>query len=216
MTHLAADVRADSTGFLAWILNIAGDEAVSSSSSWVKTTKCFIALLGWDGDIGTLGRTGKATFGQAGGDNKTMVKHLQVFTQFLSVGLLTPVDITGSGGMRDSESTQYQNLISTNLLLPHPTTLQHLLPRTSDCYAYLNLFTTVTTSLGMETLGTADDCEGRRRQFRPYVKVVERGLENARKEGGLLGRAASAAHKVLERGMAAGDGVEDDGDGGEG
>ncbi|KAH0556015.1 hypothetical protein GP486_006043 [Trichoglossum hirsutum] len=215
MTHLAADVRADSTGFLVWILNVAGDEAVSSPPGWVKTTKCFVALLGWDGGVETLGRAGKATLGQTGGDNKTMVKHLQALTQFLSVGLLTPPDTTRSGDIGDSEPTHYQNLISTNLLLPHPNTPQHLFPKTSDCYAYLNLFATVTTSLGMETSGAADDYEGRRRQFRPYIKGVERGLENAKKEGGLLGRVASAAQKTLEKGMAAGDGLEDDGDGDE-
>ena len=210
MTHLAADIRADSTGFLAWVLDAAGEEAVSGSSGWVKTTKCFIALLGWEGGVKTAGGVGKATFGKAGGETKTIVKHLQVFSQFLSVGLLPPNDIPGSpGDVMDTELAHYRSLISINRLLPHPTTPQHLIPKTSNCYAHLGLFVTATTGAGM--LGMTEDCEARRREFRPYIRFVEEGLENGRKEGGLVGRAASAAQKVLAQGMAEGGDEEEGG-----
>ncbi|KAH0543221.1 hypothetical protein FGG08_002482 [Glutinoglossum americanum] len=211
MTHIAADIRADSTGFLLWLLDVAGDEAMGSSSGWVKTTKCFIALMGWGDGVNASRGVGKINFGKAGGDTKTTVKHLQAFMQFLARGLLTPLDPAGSpDDTMDSELTHYHNLISTNLLLPHPTTPQHLLPKTSNCYSHLNLFATATTPSEAETLEIAEDCEARRRLFKIYVKIVERGLEDARREGGLVGRAASAAYRMLERGMAAGEDDKDD------
>ncbi|KAI9761586.1 MAG: rRNA processing protein [Geoglossum simile] len=200
MTHLAADIRADSTGFLAWVLDVAGEEVVSSSSGWVKTTKCFIALLGWGGGVKTAGGVGRATFGKAGEEAKTIVKHLQVFSQFLTIGLIPPNDITGSpSDAMDTDLAHYQSLTSTNLLLPHPTTPQHLIPKISNCYAHLNLFTVATA--GAEALEMTEDCGARRREFKLYVKIVDRGLEDGRKEGGLVGRAASAAQKLLAIGM---------------
>ena len=211
MTHLAADIRVDSTGFLSWVLDVAGEEVVSGPSGWVKTTKCFIALLGWGGGVKTAGGVGKATFSKAGEEAKTIVKHLQVFSQFLTVGLIPPNDIPRSpGNTIDTDLAHYQALISTNLLLPHPTTPQHLIPKTSNCYAHLNLFTVATA--GAEALEMTEDCEARRREFRPYVKIVDWGLEDGRKQGGLVGRAASAAQNLLARGMA-GEGENEDSSG---
>ncbi|KAI9786388.1 MAG: rRNA processing protein [Geoglossum umbratile] len=210
MTHLAADIRSDSTGFLEWALDVIGEEAVSSSLGWVKTTKCFIALLGWERDVKMAGGVGRATFSKAGEETKTIVKHLQVFSQFLTVGLLPTNDVPGSpDDAMDTELTHYQTLISTNLLLPNPTTPQHLIPKTSNCYAHLNLFTVATT--GTEIIGMAEDCEARRRELRPYVKIVERGLEEGKKGGGLVGRAASTAQKLLARGMIGEAGEEEGG-----
>jgi pre-rRNA-processing protein IPI1 len=209
MTHLAADVRVDSTGFLSWLVAAAGEDLVSTSIGWVKTLKCFLALLGWEGAMNGNGTTGKITLGKVN-PSKVTIKHLQALSQFVAVGV-------NSGEELDyypqSDDDRYRDLLRTNLLNPHWTTPQHLLPTSSNCYAYLNLFASGAankTSNGMSEI--AEDVESRRRMIQPFMSALRQGSENLKREAGEVGRAAAAFQKVLAGVAAAGEDHSDEDD----
>jgi pre-rRNA-processing protein IPI1 len=200
MTHLAADVRADSTAFLGWLLETAGHELVSTVQGWVKTTKCFLALFGWEGTVASAGSSGQPTFRKLGGDSKSTTKHLQTLRHFLTLGILLPPKA------KDEISIdQAGNLKGLNQFIPSPHTVQHLLPKTSNCFAYLGLFgtnsnhnssTTTSPSQQMDEVGT------RRGALQPYQNALRSGLAIIIKDGGETGRIASSVDNVLEGGLA--------------
>jgi len=184
MTHLAADIRASTIEILDWLLEVAGQETVSCTGGWVKTLKCFLALLGWQNDDGTTKwSSSKVSFGKAGSEGKALVQNLTVLASFLSVGLLP------------CSETIDEELASN---FPLWDTHYHALPRRSNCFAHLNLFGPPRD----EEAEMYEDREERRRIFHTrFQKPVERGLEASRKEGGEVGRAAAVVARAVIEGI---------------
>ncbi|KAL1881527.1 rRNA processing protein [Paecilomyces lecythidis] len=196
MTHLAADIRLSAVEVLSWLVEVAGLEVVSSAGGWIRTMNCFLSLLGWHTDESSKWTANKSTFGKAGSEGKPMVKVLQVLAEFLRAGLCQPGedDVDMADSAVDGEDTP-SFLGSGGWGFPLFDTSQHMIPAKSAPYAYLNLFGQPRDAEG-EMYETRED---RYRVFaEKFKRAIERGVENARKEGGEVGRASSAVANVLK------------------
>ncbi|KAL8351016.1 hypothetical protein RB601_000834 [Gaeumannomyces tritici] len=201
MTHLSADVRNDSLGVMEWLLDTAGDEVVSCAGGWMKTLNVFAAMLGWSSiaavaaaasagaatssvskttSTTTKGWTSapKSTFGAAKG-GQSYARQLLALAKFLEIGLRPEVVSTSAG------PSAYWNGL-------------YRLPRCSNPFGHLNLF-------GAPRDADSEmyaDREDRQRVFSArWQVVVSKGLEEAKKEGGAVGRAAAILDLAVKDGM---------------
>jgi pre-rRNA-processing protein IPI1 len=181
MTHLAAEIRNDAVLTLEWLLDSGGETVVSCPGGWVKTLKAFMSMMGWAISSGTTKWTSaKTSFGKGG---KAFPKQLTVLTQFLKVGIAR--NATESTFQRGS----HYPLWDVEL---------HMIPLQSNPYAHLNLF-----GPGRDEEGEMyTERESRQRVFRHRFQAsVEKGVENAKREGGEIGRAAAVLGKMLAESM---------------
>jgi pre-rRNA-processing protein IPI1 len=191
MTHLAADIRLSAVEVLGWLVDTAGSEVVSCAGGWIKTLNCFLSLLGWHTAESAKWSANRSSFGKAGSQGRPMVKALQVLAEFLRVGIgkeedLYDGDVNNSNDPERSVSGYYFPLDSS--------VRQNMISNRPAPYAYLNLFGQPRDAEG-EMYESRDD---RLRVFADQFRsVVERGVENARKEGGEVGRASATVFKVL-------------------
>lgn len=196
MTHLAADIRVSAVEVLSWLVEVAGAEVVSCAGGWIKTMNCFLSVLGWHTEESARWSASRASFGKAGSQGKPMLKVLGAFAEFLEAGIGRP-DTTMSDSEGAPEDAGYNNIWP----FPLCQTQLHMIPQTAVPYAYLNLF-------GQPRDEEGEMYEAREDRYRVFAnrfqEAVERGLENARKEGGELGRASSGATKVLREAIAYG------------
>lgn len=189
MTHLSNDVRMTALDAFAWLLEAADQEVVSAAGAWVKTLKCYLALLGWQQYQESNGGPSKwSTVNQVGmrsaGGDKLFVKQLQTFTLFLDAGL----------GKQERGDPQSQ---PNTFPLWH--TQYHMLPNRSNPYGYLNLFGAPRD----EESEAYEDRGDRQRVFKKLaLPQIDAGLEQAKREGGEVGRAAAALRRAVDRGMA--------------
>ena len=182
MTHLAMDIRSSSMDILNWALDVAGSELVSCIGGWVKILNCFLAMLGWPNEEQAASWSStKASFGKAGSESTALVKNLNTMASFLRAGL-EPESIS------DHQASTF----------PLWHVRQHVLPERSNCFAHLNLFGPTRD----EESEMYEDREDRQRVFhRRFQKAIGKGLAEARREGGEVGRAAAIVQKVLVEGM---------------
>lgn len=182
MTHLAAEIRNDALLTLEWLLESGGEAAVSCPGGWVKTLKAFMSMMGWAISSGTTKWTSaaKTSFGKGG---KAFPKQLMVLAQFLKVGI--GCNATETAFQRGG----HYPLWDVEL---------HIIPLQSNPYAHLNLF-----GPGRDEEGDMyTERESRQRVFRHRFQAsIEKGLENAKREGGEVGRAAAVLGKTLAESM---------------
>lgn len=195
MTHLAADIRVSAVETLSWLVELAGLEVVSCAGGWIKTLNCFLSLLGWHTEESAKWSSNRSSFGKAGSEGKPMVKALQTLAEFLRAG----IGKEDEDDDEEMEDIDEQNSESSIFPL-NKTVLQNMIPSKSAPYAYLNLFGQPRDAEG-EMYETRED---RYRVFSEKFRIpIERGLENARKEGGDVGRASAAVAKVLREASSA-------------
>ncbi|EED15344.1 rRNA processing protein Ipi1, putative [Talaromyces stipitatus ATCC 10500] len=190
MTHLAADIRSSAVEVLGWLVETAGGEVVSCPGGWIKTLNCFLSLLGWHTEESAKWSSNRSSFGKAGSEGRPMVKALHALAEFLRAGISSDDGeaIIGNEHLPADHDTGVE-FFPVDL-----TVRQNMIPDRSAPYAYLNLF------------GQPRDAEGEMYESREdrlrvfgdmFRKAIERGVENARKEGGEVGRASAAVFKVL-------------------
>lgn len=197
MTHLSHDIRLSALDVLSWFLQTIPGDAVECPGGWVKTLKCFTAMLGWEWDRigGTSNWTSvKGSLGKTGKEGRVVVHAIIVLGEFLRAGLV------------EVEEEMEDHSFDPGLQVLYGRQ-SHQIPRKPNAYAYLNLF------------GAARDAEGemypwveqRQRVFHElgFCRVMERELNEAKKEGGDVGRAASGALKALSEGV---NGYENEGE----
>lgn len=181
MTHLAADIRSSTVDVLIWLVDVAGTEIVACSGGWVKTLNCFMSLLGWHTAESAKWSANRSTMGSAG---RPTVKALTALAMFLRAGLRG----------EDEDQEIHKEGEDSDYGICHPSIQQHMIPTTSASYAYLNLF------------GQPRDVEGEMYETREdrlkifverYRALIERGVDNVRKEGGDIGRAAAVVSRIL-------------------
>lgn len=195
MTHLAAEIRLDALSVLEWLLDVAQEDVVVCPGGWMKTLKAFVSMLGWASVSGTnkWTATSRASF-NSGKATKTFPRQLLVLSQFLKMGLVPA-------------STDGIALISRGANFPTWDMDCHMIPSRSNAYAHLNLFGSTRDEEGEMYI----DREDRQRAFaRRFGTTVYKGVENAKKEGGEVGRAAAILSKILAEGMVDFDGVDGD------
>lgn len=183
MTHLSVDIRSDTLNVMDWLLDVAGDEAVSCPGGWMKTLNSFSAMLGWNPSIssatGSKGWTSasKATLGAAKG-GQAQARQIQMLAKFLDVGFKTEDSIP-------SKPQAYWDNI-------------YRLPRRPNPFSYLNLFGAARDEEGE----MYPDRESRQTIFhKKWSKAIVKGTEEAKKEGGAVGRAAATLDHVLKDGL---------------
>ena len=184
MTHLAADIRLSSMDILGWLLEVAGEALVSCAGGWIKTLRCFLAMLGWSNEEANESwSTNKASFGKAGSEGKTLVKILNTLGLFLSIGITEP-----------ENSDHFQDIN----FFPLSHVQYHMLPRRSNTYASLNLFG---SHRDEDNQMYEQYAERRDVLSLRFSKALERGLESARQEGGEIGRAAAVVTKIITQSL---------------
>lgn len=183
MTSLSPEIRMDTVEVLSWLLDTAGRELVTFSGGWSKILKCFLALFGWD-QAGMAGcGPSKANTGHRAFGDKGMARQLQVFSQFIRSGLT---------------ASTAKGQLTTESEFPLWHRSHHVLPEQSHCFGHLDLF-------GTYQDGDFDICESRADRHRlllPYQPVLIQGLDNARREGGELGRIAAIVKKIIQDSIA--------------
>ncbi|KAH8882736.1 hypothetical protein GQ53DRAFT_446706 [Thozetella sp. PMI_491] len=183
MTHLSAEIRADTLNVLEWLLEVAGDEAVSCPGGWLKTLSSFSSMLGWNANMGAA----SANKGWTSASKSDLLvkkgplvqaRQILVLAQFIKAGFrpATPVAY---------DSRAYWD----NLYRP---------PRTPNSFAYLNLF----GSPRDEDSEMYLDRESRQIIFDKKWRVtIAKGMDTAKKEGGAVGRSAAALDQALKAGL---------------
>jgi pre-rRNA-processing protein IPI1 len=188
MTHLAADIRASSVDVLSWLVDTVGGDVVSCAGGWIKTLNCFLSLLGWHTEESSKwSASNRGAFGKAGSEGRPMVRALQALVDFLRVGII--------GVQTDDTDDDDEDGGPQGWSFPLDLSVQrNMIPTRSAPYAYLNLF-------GQPRDAEGEMYESREDRYRVFVELfrpaIERGVDNARKEGGEVGRASTAVAKVL-------------------
>jgi len=189
MTHLSADIRAFSMEVLEWLLQAIGRDIVSCAGGWVKTLKSFTRLLGWQSQ--TVGSQGWSMYQQSGvrpgSESKAMIKQMTVLAAFIKAGIAPPAALD----ILEAEAAMTSSF-------PYVHTRQHHLPERSNAFAHLYLFGPPPDEEGE----MYQDREERQRIFdMRYLSLIRQGVEQTKKEGGEIGRAAAGIRKAVEEGM---------------
>ena len=184
MTHLASEIRLFAVDALSWLLDFAGTEVVSCAGGWFKTLNCFLTIMGWHAQESANWSSNRSSFGKSGSEGRPMARNLQVLTEFVKVGI----------SLQRQESTADEEIYSGSSF-PQFFVDQHLVPRKSNAFGYLNLF----GLLKDDETEMLEDREDRLRVFNERFRIsIDRGLEAARREGGEAGRAAANLSKMLK------------------
>lgn len=187
MTHISQDIKDDGLNYMEWLLDVAGDQVVESAGCWVKPLKDFESILGWTTyakpKIASLaGKSGwtsapRTTFG-AKKYGASYPRQMTVVAKFLECGFKRPEPVPWEAGQ------WFRNF--TNL------------PSMPDPYGYIGLFAPPRDEDGR----MYRDREDRQAIFHTkFDEVFRKGVEDAKKEGGLAGRAAAQLDKALSNGM---------------
>lgn len=189
MTHLSNDIRSDTLNVMEWLLEVAGEEAVSCPGGWLKTLNSFSSMLGWNPSVGsalsTKGWTSapRATLGSKKGP-EAQARQIQVLAKFLQVGFRPEAPVPYN------PRAYWDNI--------------YRLPERPTPFAYLNLFGAPRD----EDSEMYPDRISRQRVFDgKWRAVISTGMEDAKKEGGMVGRAAATLDRALKSGL--GDGVSE-------
>ena len=197
LTHLAADIRSSATDLLYWAIETCPNELVSCTGGWVKTLKCLLTVLHWQSASFTPGQGAAVradawsssrapTIGKDRSEGRLPVKTLNVLAAFLRAGLHEEHDADAGGA--SSEKWPF----------PLRYVEAHMLPKRSNAFAHLNLFGPARD----EESEMYVEREERQRVFKKrFDAVVASGVEDAKREGGEVGRAAAGVAKARAEGM---------------
>ncbi|KAI0138100.1 Rix1 complex component [Hypoxylon sp. NC0597] len=184
MTNISQEVKDDGLNYMEWLLDVAGEDVVSSAGCWVKPLRDFMSVLGWTVKVAptTTTKSGwtsapRTTFG-AKKYGQSFPRQMLVLSKFLEMGFKpgmptpwTPNDWFNNVGC---------------------------VPRTPDPFGYLGLFKPPRDEDGEIYRNREDRQDIFQRRF---MAAVEDGLDMAKKEGGMAGRAAATLDQVLRDGM---------------
>ena len=158
MTHIQADIRSDSTKYLAWLLDTAAPEVVRES--WTKALISYSGLLGWTVDGAEKSKIQLARGTSVVGNVNVTSRHVNTLYALLHAGLSeTPTETRQSR----PKTLSYSSVNS--VYLQHPLIQCYLLPTHSAPYAYLNLFNAGQT----DNQTSSHDVPSRRAQFEQFV-----------------------------------------------
>ena len=189
MTHLAQDIRISSLELFDWAIATCGKELVECPGGWTKNLKTFQVALGWST---TSNNVTSASSGWSRSKNTSSLVGNKMATRFLTT-LATFLEL----GLAEEPDRHDEVLALRRHCYPLHQTWIHQIPKRSHAYRHLNLFGPPRNEED-EMYG---DLEARQEAFKKYQDAFENGLENAKKEGGEIGRAASKTAKVVSGGM---------------
>jgi pre-rRNA-processing protein IPI1 len=189
MAHLSNDIRMSALDILDWLVDSIPEAVFSCAGGWVKTLRIFQNLLSWHdvsskNAIGTNGKWSTSKPATSLGSNKLVVHQLTSLAKLLTVGLTSP-DLEAEGAAVAKRAAEIFPLWHTDA---------HMLPKKSNPFGYLNLF------------GAPRDPESeiyedpvdRGEVFNDLLyDAFNKGVKEAKKEGGDVGRAATSVDKAL-------------------
>ncbi|KAG6027790.1 hypothetical protein E4U41_000835 [Claviceps citrina] len=179
MTHLSADISNDSLGVMEWLLDVAASELVNCPGGWVKTLNTFCAMMGWAVASSDGGWTSAARTSMRPKDAQTLARQINALSKFLQAGLTDEP--------------------SENKVIPQYWDTLYKISRAPNAFDYLNLSGTRRDEEGE----MYSNQEARQHVFhRRFLEAMTKGLDQAKKEGGATGRAASSMEQSLKGAMA--------------
>jgi pre-rRNA-processing protein IPI1 len=179
MTHLSADISNDSLAVMEWLLEVAGSDLVNCPGGWVKTLGTFCAMMGWAVSSSNGGWTSAARTAMKAKDAQALAKQITALTRFLQTGLADELS------ERENVSQYWDAL--------------YRIPRAPNAFEYLNL----SGARRDEEGEMYSNREARQEIFhKRFLAAMNKGLVNAKKEGGATGRAASSMEQILKDAMA--------------
>lgn len=189
-THITEDIRADSTKFLEWAIGV-DREGAFGGGGWGNSLRGIAGCLGWTGG-------GVRAVVPKGKETKIVLQHLGTLNAVLEAGLTNC-----NNKEQDGKGVQDSGLL-------HGSSEAYMTPNKSNVYAYLNLFSTLSTnnssrssggigSGSMAMVGEPEDMDSRCRYLtdgpgKGALAILKMGLSSLKKDGGEVGRAAG---KVL-------------------
>jgi pre-rRNA-processing protein IPI1 len=178
MTHLSADISNDSLSVIEWLLDVADEEIVGCPGGWVKTLSTFCAVMGWPLNSTKSGWSSAPRPSLRAKDATTQARQIAALSRFLRAGLKPEV-------IEDDDEMEYLDSL-------------YRMPRASNTFEYLNL----TGARRDEESEMYLSREARQGVFyRRFFSVIEKQVEQAKKEGGAMGRAAANLDEALTEGM---------------
>ena len=178
MTHLSTDISRDALYAMEWLLKVAPTETVACAGGWVKTLSTFCAVLGWSTGSSKAGWSSGSRSGMRASDEHTKCQQLTILRAFLKAGLGCETEAP------HSSSEVWDNL--------------YRIPRGVNAFEYLNL-----TGTRRDEEGEIYSSREARQQIfhRRFWDPIIKGVEQARKQGGSVGRATMDLSVVLKEGM---------------
>ncbi|KAB2579117.1 Mg2+ transporter protein CorA-like/Zinc transport protein ZntB [Lasiodiplodia theobromae] len=209
MTSLSTDVCTTSFDVLDWLLQTHPDATVSCAGGWVHTLRCFTSVLGWR-DPGAAGgqkwtttaaaNTSSSSHANAEKLKKLRYRQLVALAAFLKAGIAA--DAEAARAAREEEEAR---VARAWFPLHHHAQCHMLLNQSPNGFAHLNLFGAPKDEDGQ----MYTDRQGRQQVFARLIQpAIVSGLQNAKKEGGQIGRAAGEVEKVMQESMSDYDGGE--------
>lgn len=203
ITNLSSAVRDDALSALEWLLDVAGEDLVASPGGWLKTLNGFGAMMGWTAPVPAAGggrgwssapktsfaATKPATSTASTGNRlatggQSYARQITALARFLDMGL------------RPEKPAPYDPQAFWDSLYRLPGS--NATAAKTNPFGHLNLFGAPRD----EDSEMYADREGRQRVFaKRWQAAIAKGVDEARREGGAVGRAAATLHEVLETGM---------------
>ncbi|KAI1408077.1 Pre-rRNA-processing protein IPI1 [Hypoxylon sp. FL1857] len=184
MTNISQEVKDDGLNYMEWLLDVAGEDVVSSAGCWVKPLRDFMSVLGWTIKVtpATASKSGwtsapRTTFG-AKKYGQSFPRQMLVLAKFLEMGFKPGMPIPWTS------NDWFSNI--------------GCVPRTPDPFGYLGLFKPPRDEDGEIYRNREDRQDIFQKRF---MAAVEAGVDMAKKEGGTAGRAAATLDQVLRDGM---------------
>lgn len=190
LVHLAADIRSSSLDVLEWLVQIAPEQTVGCAGGWLKTLTTLVTLLNWQAmeaqdQKGWTSASSKTTGSRGPADGKLKARQVAVLAAILGAGLRTTDMSQGP-------------LTSKGLPLWHQD--HHRIGYRPAPFASLAMFG---TSIDKDN-AIYDDVASRQEALQKGLqRSIHRGMQEAKKEGGEIGRAATMLNKVLTDSMLA-------------
>lgn len=190
LTHLSTDIQLASLNMLDFLLETVGDELFAFPGAWTGFLNTFMNVLGWvekaasQASAKGWSSVRSASGSSAGaGASKLNSKRLTTLAAVLSTGLSLPQSSLAAEAEASIHS-QFRTI--------------HGIPRRGNAYGHLNLFGPPAD----DEHQIHDDREERQRVFSDmYAELVKRGVNEAVREGGEMGRAGSKLGAVMKEGL---------------
>ncbi|KAI2615356.1 Rix1 complex component [Hypoxylon sp. NC1633] len=184
MTNISQEVKDDGLNYMEWLLDIAGEDVISSAGCWVKPLRDFMSVLGWTVNVAptTAAKKGwtsapRTTFG-AKKYGQSFPRQMLVLSKFLEMGFKPGMPTPWT------PNDWFSNI--------------SCVPRKTDPFGYIGLFKPPRDEEGEIYRSREDRQDIFQKRFRT---AMEEGVEMAKKEGGTAGRAAATLDQVLQDGM---------------
>ncbi|KAF2149596.1 hypothetical protein K461DRAFT_230689 [Myriangium duriaei CBS 260.36] len=188
LTHMAADIRTATLDTLEWLLGVAGEATVSAAGGWTGTLRRLTNVLGWGNktaaeEAKTKGWT--AATRTKLDDAKLRSKQIGVLALLLETGLTT------------EKVALNRATAARACCFPLWDVAAHRIPVRPDPYGYLGLFAEQAGSASSNSTDATQNSSGNIGVDNHFEEGIRRGLVEARKEGGELGRAAKSVERAL-------------------